>query len=187
MNYCEARRWTFTITADQDVAVKAAMGKIPASGWKPYDTREGITTEREMAETVHSPNQTRQSFRRIVVRWKNEQPDLFEAEDYCYDAVATNRAEAESASEVLGRPNQRGEAENGHKELKLEWGWSRRRAGSRKPTLSFRHRGSRLQSESDPESEVVAVRVPAGERWRRGAGKCIVWRRSWCGRRGCGC
>jgi hypothetical protein len=122
MNHCWGRGHRFTITADQDGAVKAAIGQIAESDWQPYCTRDGIATDREIAETVHCLNQSEQSFRLIVVRWKNPQPSLFAADVYCYHAVASNREEAESASEVLWRHNQRGEAENWHKELKLEFG-----------------------------------------------------------------
>ena len=122
MNQGWERQGTFTITADQDRAVKAVIGQIPESAWKAYRTREGMATDREIAETVHCLTQTRQSFRLIVVRWKNAQPSLFEAQEYGYHAVASNREESESASEVLWRHQQRGEAENWHKELKLELG-----------------------------------------------------------------
>ena len=58
-----------------------------------------MATDREIAETVHGMNETKQAFRLIVVRWPNPQPSLFEADAYCYHAVISNRAEAESASE----------------------------------------------------------------------------------------
>src|SRR2546422_4284710 len=122
MNRCGARRWKFTITGDQDTAVKAALRQIPECDWKTYGTREGIATDREIAETVHSLNATRQAFRLIVVRWKNPQPSLFESGAYCYHAVASNREESESASEVLWRHNQPGESGNWHKEVKLQFG-----------------------------------------------------------------
>lgn len=122
MNHCWEEKETFTITADQDRAVKAAIRQIPESQWQPYCTREGVATDREIAETVHCMNETKQAFRLLVVRWKNVQPDLFEAGAYCYHAVASNRGESEGASEVLWRHNQRGESENWHKELKLEFG-----------------------------------------------------------------
>lgn len=129
MNHCWERKGTFTITADQDSAVKAAIRQIPESNWKPYRTREGMATDREIGETVHCLNESQQSFRLMVVRWKNAQRSLFEAEDYCYHAVASNREESESSSEVLWRHNQRGEAENWHKELKLELGMEQRPCG----------------------------------------------------------
>src|ERR1017187_584731 len=107
---------SFSITADLDVAVKREIRNVPETAWQPYRTPEGIATDREIGETVHSMNGTKQAFRLIVLRWPNPQPNLFEAERYCYHAVATNREE--SASAVIWKHNGRGNSENWHKELK---------------------------------------------------------------------
>jgi len=77
-----------------------------------------VPTDREIAETVHCMNNMKEAFRLIVVRWANPQPSLFEGGRYCYHAVASNRPEGESATEVLRQHNQRCESENYHKELK---------------------------------------------------------------------
>jgi len=111
---------SFSITADLDVAVKREIGNLPETAWQPYRTPEGIATDREIAQTVHSMNGTEQAFRLIVLRWPNRQPNLFEADRYCYHAVATNREEGARA--VIGKHNQRGESENWHKELKRGFG-----------------------------------------------------------------
>jgi len=137
VNHCFERGHRFTITADQDSAVKAAIRQIPESDWNPYRTREGMATDREIAETVHCMNQTKQSFRLIVVRWLNPQPSLFEANAYCYHAVISNRGEAERASEVLWLHNQRGESENWHKELKLEFGMEQMPCGQLEANAVF--------------------------------------------------
>jgi len=108
---------TFTITADLDAAVKREIQNLPASAWRPYRTAEGLATDREIAETVHTMNGTKQAFRLIVLRWLNPQPSLFEAERYGYHAVASNREEG--AAEVIWKHNGRGQSENWHKELKL--------------------------------------------------------------------
>jgi hypothetical protein len=115
-HYSQPRR-TFTITADLDAAVKQAIKNLPESEWKPYRTAEGMATDREIAETVHTMNRTKQAFRLIVLRWLNPQPNLFEAERYCYHTVASNREEG--AAEVIWKHNGRGNGENGHKELKM--------------------------------------------------------------------
>jgi hypothetical protein len=120
INYYSQPGRSFTITADLDAAVKREIQNLPAGAWQPYRTEEGIATEREIAETVHSMNGTEQAFRLMVLRWPNPQPNLFEAERYCYHAVASNREEP--ASEVVWKHNQRGESENWHKELKVGFG-----------------------------------------------------------------
>jgi Transposase DDE domain group 1 len=120
INHYSRRGRSFTITADLDQAVKREIAHLPEAAWRAYRTQEGLATDREIAETVHTMNGTKQAFRLIVLRWPNPQPNLFEAERYCYHAVATNREE--SASEVIWRHNQRGQCENWHKELKAGFG-----------------------------------------------------------------
>ena len=186
MNYCWERQWTFTVTADQDSAVKAAIGQIPESDWKAYRTREGLATDREIAETVHSLNQSQQAFRLIVVRWKNAQPSLFEAQNYGYHAVASNREESESASEVLWGHNQRGEAENCHKELKLGFGMEQMPCGQQEANALFFAIGVLAYNLSlvlkakllPPEYRQVSV---ATLRWKlyRLAGKLVRHARVW--------
>jgi Transposase DDE domain group 1 len=118
-HYSEPGR-SFSITAMQDSAVKTAIANIKAAQWQPFYTQDKIATEREIAEVVHCLNETKQAFRLLVLRWPNPQPSLFEASEYCYHAVATNRAER--ASEIIWRHNERGASENWHKELKLGFG-----------------------------------------------------------------
>jgi len=186
MNYCGERGWTFTITADQDSAVKAAIRQIPESEWKAYRTPEGVATDREMAETVHCLNQSQQAFRLIVVRWKNPQPSLFEGQNYCYHTVASSREESQSASEVLWGHNQRGEAENWHKELKLELGMEQMPCGQQEANALFFAIGILAYNLSlvlkakllPPEYRQVSV---ATLRWKlyRLAGKLVRHARAW--------
>ena len=110
---------TFSITADQDSAVKQAIEQIPEDQWQQYRDKDGVVTEREIAETVHCMNHPKEAFRLIVLRWVNPQPGLFEQNRYCHHAVASNRPDTESASEVIRNHNGRGESENWHKELKV--------------------------------------------------------------------
>lgn len=111
---------SFSITADQDVAVKREIQSLPEGAWKLYRTQDGIATDRQIAETVHTMNGTEQAFRLIVLRWPNPQPNLFEASSWCYHVVATNREE--TAREVIWKHNGRGQSENWHKELKSGMG-----------------------------------------------------------------
>jgi len=120
INYYSQPGRRFTITAYLDAAVKREVRNLPETAWQPYRSEVGMATDREIAETVHSMNGTEQAFRLIVLRWANPQPNLFEADRYCYHAVATNREAAASA--VIWKHNQRGESENWHKELKVGLG-----------------------------------------------------------------
>lgn len=118
-HYSKGKR-SFSITADQDCAVKAVISEIKEAQWEKFVTKDGMATDREIAETVHSLEHSKKAFRLIVLRWPNPQPSLFEANAYCYHAIATNREHR--ASEIIWEHNQRGESENWHKELKLGFG-----------------------------------------------------------------
>lgn len=117
INRCSADHMLFSITADQDRAVREAIKSIGKEEWQPYER------DREIAETVHTMNQTKQSFRLIVQRWPKLQAELFDPDPYCYHAIATNREEP--CQEIVKLHNQRGQAENFIKELKegfgMEW------------------------------------------------------------------
>ena len=126
---------TFTITADLDVAVKREIQNLPERAWQPYRTAEGLATDREIAETVHTLNGTQQAFRLIVLRWLNPRPSLFAADRYCYHAVASNREE--SAAGVIWKHNGRGQSENWHKELKLDVGMEQMPCGQREANALY--------------------------------------------------
>jgi hypothetical protein len=126
---------TFTITADLDAAVKREIQNLPASAWQPYRTAEGLATDREIAETVHTMNETKQAFRLIVLRWFNPQPNLFETERHCYHAVASNREE--STAQVIWKHNRRGNSENWHKELKIDVGMEQMPCGQREANALY--------------------------------------------------
>jgi len=107
----------FTITADQDRAVKEAIKTIREEEWEPHEK------DREIAETVHTMNNSKEAFRLIVQRWPKLQGELFDPDSYCYHAIATNREEP--PKEIVFHHNQRGQAENYIKELVngfgMEW------------------------------------------------------------------
>ncbi|MEW6232169.1 MAG: IS1380 family transposase [Chloroflexota bacterium] len=114
-----SRGWglRLVVCADQDVAVKEAVRSIGEGEWRPY------RGDREIAETVHTMDETEEAFRLVVVRWPKPQPELFDPEPYFYHVLATNGEE--QAEEVVEFYNQRGEVENWIKELKdgfgMEW------------------------------------------------------------------
>ena len=114
INYCASDHILFTITADQDKAVKAAIRAIKREEWQPYEKG------REVAETIHTMNGTKEAFRLIVQRWSKLQTELFDPEPYCYHVIATNREE--EAKKVISLHNQRGQVENYIKELKDGFG-----------------------------------------------------------------
>jgi hypothetical protein len=117
----------YGITVDQDKAVKEVIGMMGQEEWREPVRGCGY----ELAETVHCMNETKKAFRLVVKRQIRRQGELFEKEgQYFYHAVATNWLEEEkSTEEVLKWHNQRGQAENFNKELKIGFGMERMPCG----------------------------------------------------------
>jgi hypothetical protein len=127
INQLEEDGVKYGITADQDQAVKKVIGMIGREEWREPVRGCGY----ELAETVHCMNGTKKAFRLVVKRERRRQGELFEREgQYFYHAVATNWLEEEKDSwEVLKWHNQRGQAENFNKELKIGLGMERMPCG----------------------------------------------------------
>ena len=127
-NQLEADRVKYGVTADQDKAVKSLIASIKVDQWKEPVRGCGY----ELAEAVHCMEKTKQAFRLVIKREVRRQGELFEAKEspYFYHVVATNWLEEEKSSqEVLEWHNQRGQAENFNKELKIGMGMERMPCG----------------------------------------------------------
>lgn len=134
INQLEEDKVLWAITADLDKAVKALIGEIPEGQWQ--EPKKGCGYE--IAETVHSRNNTKQAFRLVIKRALRKQKNLFEVETYFHHAVATNWAEgARSGVEALKWHNQRGQAENFNKELKNGFGMERMPCGQTEANAVF--------------------------------------------------
>lgn len=117
INYLNAKKKPWIIAADQDTAVVAAIRSIPKDDWRPFFNKDGIKTDREIAETVHTMNQTDNAFRLIILRWKDEKAPT----GYSYHCKAAGATE-QSANEIALNYNERAEEENVIKELKNGFG-----------------------------------------------------------------
>src|SRR5579862_1937405 len=177
---------SFSITADQDSAVKAAIKAIPEDEWIKLCDKDGVATDREIGETVHCMNNMKDSFRLVVVRWANAQLNLFEQGNYSYLAVASNRPEEESATDVLRQHNQRGESENYHKELKCGYSMEQMPCGDTQANALYfaigvlaYNLGAVLKAEVLPEQYLSST--VATLRWQiyRLAGKLVRHGRSY--------
>ena len=117
----------YAITADQDKAVKVLIALIGEEEWREPVRGCGY----ELAETIHCMNETKKAFRLVIKRQMRRQGELFEkVGQYFYHAVATNWLEEEKdTGEVLEWHNQRGQAENFNKELKIGFGMERMPCG----------------------------------------------------------
>lgn len=111
-NWCQGRGTRFVVCADLDAGVREAVGTI-----KEWAALRG---DRQIGETVHTMQDTKEAFRLVVLRWPKAQADLFDQDPYHYHALATNGEER--AEEVVAFYDQRGESENWIKELKEGFG-----------------------------------------------------------------
>lgn len=124
INELETDQVRWAITADQDVAVKAVIVGLLPDAWQEPTAGCGY----QVAEAVHTMNQTKAAFRLSIKREERPQGDLFEPATgpYAYHVVASNWPQEEkTAQEVLIWHNQRGQAENFNKELKAGLGMER--------------------------------------------------------------
>jgi len=134
INALEADHVTWTITADMDHAVKELIGSISKKEW--IEPVKGCGYE--VAETVHSMNKTKKGYRVVIKREPWRQGKLFDKERYYYHAVATNWDGGEkTAHEVLQWHNQRGQAENFNKELKIGFGMEQMPCGQTEANAVF--------------------------------------------------
>jgi len=128
INRLEADGVRWTITSDQDRAVKPMIASIAEDEWREPIKGCGY----EIAETVHTMEKTHKAFRLVVKREARKQVELFKSGDgqYFYHAVATNFLEEEKGGQqVIEWHNQRGQAENFNKELKNGFGMERMPCG----------------------------------------------------------
>jgi len=134
INELEADEVKWGITADLDCSVKALIRAIADEDWREPVKDCGY----EIAETVHTMNQTKKAFRLVIKRELRKQENLFEMEKYFHHVVATNwDVQEKTASEVLQWHNQRGEAENFNKELKIGFGMERMPCGQTEANAVF--------------------------------------------------
>lgn len=134
INALETDHVTWTITADMDHAVKELIASISKKEW--IEPVKGCGYE--VAETVHSMNKTKKSFRVVIKREPWRQGKLFDKERCYYHAVATNWDRGEKAAhEVLQWHNQRGQAENFNKELKIGFGMEQMPCGQTEANAVF--------------------------------------------------
>src|SRR4030043_825653 len=117
----------YAVTVNQDKAVKKLIALIKPKEWGEPVRGSGY----EIAETVHCMNKTKKAFRLVIKREIRRQRELFEkGGQYFYHAVATNwLEEGKDTGGVLEWYNQRGQAENFNKELKIGFGMERMPCG----------------------------------------------------------
>lgn len=105
---------------DLDHAVKCQIVHLAEQDWQPSRTSENSARDRETAEMVRTTSDTDEAFRLVALRSLSFPPDLVEAEQYCYHAVAANRQKV--ANSVIWKYNLCSDCENKRKELMADFG-----------------------------------------------------------------
>lgn len=108
----------FTITARKDDAVLEAIRGIAKKGWRKYEGGAWKNRETEIGETVHAfGDADLPAYRLIVLRWRKEQPDLFDADPYEYHAVMTSYDDWSAGLVLQFHRSRQDGSENVNKEL----------------------------------------------------------------------
>jgi len=127
IDYLETKGVRWAICVDKDSSVMEAIGGISEGDWRPFRTEDGVMTDREISETIHTTNKATSAFRLIVLRWKDRQADLFR-DSYHYHCIGTGMID-ERAEGVVWRYNKRAQIENHIKEIKSGFGMDRMPSG----------------------------------------------------------
>lgn len=120
MKRCHERGHLFTITADQDEAVRASIAAIPEKAWTIIETKKEVYA---LAETVHAPGNDKHlpAFRLIVKRVFTGHLELFKS-PLVDHAIISNAPADWSTEKVLKFHNGRGTMEKAIGVLKNETG-----------------------------------------------------------------
>jgi hypothetical protein len=127
IEYLEGKGVRWAIAVDKDASVQEAIAAIPEGDWRSFRTEDGIGTDREVAETIHTMNKSDVVFRLVVLRWKDGQGDLFRG-TYYYHGIATGMVD-QRTEEIVWRYNGRAHIENHIKEIKTGFGMDRMPSG----------------------------------------------------------
>jgi hypothetical protein len=77
-----------------------------------------LDVRRKVGTAIHAMAKKGEPFRLVIQRWRDPQLPLFQKPGYCYYVIATNRDD-QSPEDIIRFHNERGQAENEIKELKM--------------------------------------------------------------------
>ena len=77
MEYLNTTGAKWIIAGDKDSAVMRSIKNIKVESWKPFRSKDGVMTDREIAETIHATEKGKGAFRLIVLRWRENEGELF--------------------------------------------------------------------------------------------------------------
>lgn len=119
--YCDMNDIGYYISIDKNEAVMNRIKKLKAYEWKTMYGRYNENYEKEWAETRYVVSKGF-SIRIMILRWKNPDPDLFDANPYCYCVIGTNNVEIDPMDWLERHNGRMGTIEHLNKEIKTGMG-----------------------------------------------------------------
>lgn len=128
LDHCQKNGVKFSITADRDEAVMQLIRSLPEDAWSPFQ-------DEEIAQTVHTLNDSEYAYRLIILRRLKEQQDLFSP--YTFGVIITNREE--DMASMVHWHRKRADCENIIKENKNGFALEHMPCGSFDANAAFTH------------------------------------------------
>lgn len=121
MSYCYRKGIEFYITADKNEGILKKIKDLKPYEWR---TMHGKYQERHDTEWAETQYVVSKGFRIriLILRWKNPDPDLFNASSYCYHVIATNNFEIKPMDWLEVHNGRMGSIEHLNKEIKTGMG-----------------------------------------------------------------
>ena len=120
---CEKEGINWYITVDQNEGVKRLISRREAVDWK---TMYGAAKDRHDTQWAQAEYVVSKGYkiRVLILRWKNPNPDLFNASEYCYHVIGTNNREIDPMAWLEFHNGRMGTIEAINKEIKTGLGCS---------------------------------------------------------------
>jgi hypothetical protein len=121
MTYCDMEDIEYYISIDKNEAVMRKIKRLKSYEWKTMYGRYKEQYDKKWAETTYVVSKGFK-IRILILRWKNPNPDLFDASPYCYHVITTNNKELEPMQWLEMHNGRMGTIEQLNKEIKIGMG-----------------------------------------------------------------
>lgn len=121
MMYCDQEDIDYYISIDKNEAVMKKIKSLRVYEWKTMYGRYKERYDTQWTETTYVVSKGFR-IRILILRWKNPDPDLFNARPYCYHVMATNNKDIEPMEWLEMHNGRMGTIEQVNKEIKTGMG-----------------------------------------------------------------
>jgi len=119
--YCDMNDIEYYISINKNEAVVKKIRKLKVYEWRTMYGQYKDQYDTQWAETTYVVSKGFK-IRILILRWKNPDPDLFDASPYCYHVIATNNKEIEPMEWLEMHNGRMGSIEQLNKEIKTGMG-----------------------------------------------------------------